>query len=173
MYSCIYDRLCSFHFFRHHLTTFTFNQLWNSNQGLYWEAAIHCTRYKTLQGRPSPQPERRRKEDCCSLSRNFFLPLPPSWASWASWEARREVWGQRTVSAGLEDGTRGSAKLAPKNLKWFWLRKIVNCVIMMISFLCDKWKVCYVKCPSMLIMIVASKIFLNVTESHKEDFNFK
>ena len=37
----IYIRLCSFHFFRHHLTTFTFIKLWNSNQGLYWEGVGH------------------------------------------------------------------------------------------------------------------------------------
>ena len=36
----VYIWLCSFHFFLHHLTTFTFMQLLNWNQGLYWKVVF-------------------------------------------------------------------------------------------------------------------------------------
>ena len=36
----IYIRLCSFHFFRYHLITFTFTQLWDSNDHTSWDCVI-------------------------------------------------------------------------------------------------------------------------------------
>ena len=36
----IFIRLCSFHFFRHHLTTFTFAQLWDSNDHTSWDCVV-------------------------------------------------------------------------------------------------------------------------------------
>ena len=40
-----YIRLCSFHFFRHHLTSFTFTQLWDSNDYTSWDCVINPTKF--------------------------------------------------------------------------------------------------------------------------------
>ena len=87
----LHTRNCQFHFFQHHLATFTFNQLWQRNVSLIWELVIimqkQCLLFSSIDELAGIRVSSHllfRKWKCDQSMEEIILHMAPPWydGSW-------------------------------------------------------------------------------------------